>query len=155
MLKNKKISTLPWKVILLFVAFLGVFSHHLHCDEIQAPWEDPTIVHENRLPARSHFFSFFQDPNKFVYTPWDSQNYLNLNGDWQFQLSSSPFTGSTRFYENDASTEDWGTIQVPGNWSLNGYGEPNYVNMRADFAPDENPLTVNKIPRDTLSLIHI
>lgn len=149
MLKNKKIKTLPREVILLFVAFLCVFSHYLHSEEVKALWEDPTIVQENRLPARSHFFSFFQDPNKFVYTPWDAQNYLNLNGIWQFQLSSSPFTGATRFYENDASTADWGTIKVPGNWSLNGYGVPNYVNMRADFAPDENPLTVNKIPRDT------
>ena len=149
MFKNKKIKSLPREVVLLFVAVLSTFSHDLHCEEVKALWEDPTIVQENRLPARAHFFSFSEDPNKFVYSPWSSQNYLNLNGTWQFELSSSPFTGSTRFYENDASTEGWGTIPVPGNWSLNGYGVPNYVNMRADFAPDENPLTVNKIPRDT------
>ena len=113
------------------------------------PWNDHTLFSQNRLPARSHFYAFTTDPGTFSYTPWKSEDYISLNGEWDFRLSQSPRLGAVDFYKNTYDTASWGHIQVPGNWSLNGYGKPNYVNMRADFANDSSELPLGHIPIDS------
>lgn len=113
------------------------------------PWNDHTLFSQNRLPARSHFYAFTTDPGTFSYTPWKSEDYISLNGEWDFRLSQSPRLGAVDFYKNTYDTASWGHIQVPGNWSLNGYGKPNYVNMRADFANDSSELPLGHIPLDS------
>ncbi|RDV29411.1 DUF4981 domain-containing protein [Alteromonas aestuariivivens] len=101
------------------------------------PWENPTIFEQNRLPARAHFFAFTRDPGQFVYSPWESQDYLSLNGDWKFSLVANPFEVDANFASAQFNDSDWGTIPVPGNWELNGYSYPNYVNTLPDFERQE------------------
>ena len=35
----------------------------------------------------------------------------------------------TDFYKTDLDDSQWGTIPMPGNWEMNGYGQPEYVNI--------------------------
>lgn len=35
----------------------------------------------------------------------------------------------TDFYKTDYDDSKWNTIAMPGNWELNGYGDPEYVNV--------------------------
>lgn len=81
-----------------------------------------------------------------------SEFYLDLNGTWKFkyhdtQAEMDPAIGGTTA-EQAAS---WDDIKVPGNWEVQGFGIPIYVNTDFEFAtwqpkppyiPDENPTGV-------------
>ncbi|WP_167957250.1 glycoside hydrolase family 2 TIM barrel-domain containing protein [Anaerosporobacter faecicola] len=50
-----------------------------------------------------------------------------LDGAWDFQIYSSP-ESLTVFPPVSFDHSEWNTIQVPGNWELQGYGAPIYTN---------------------------
>ena len=56
-----------------------------------------------------------------------SQNYLDLNGEWDFA-----------YCDNDRQEPTWTKIRVPGNWEVQGFGTAIYVNQPYEFAP-RNP----------------
>ena len=62
-----------------------------------------------------------------------------LNGDWKFYWVDSPSKAPADFYKADYDVSSWGTIKVPANWELNGYGTPIYVNVDNEFRPNEPP----------------
>ena len=138
-------------VFMLFIPCKTSFASNASSSSTSELWENPLVVAQNRLPARAHFYAHTRPQQGFLYTPWHSADYINLNGEWSFQFASSPFIEPRNFYDVSFNPEEWGTIQVPGNWSLNGYGVPNYVNMRADFADaslNGAPPEIGKIPHD-------
>lgn len=108
-------------------------------------WENPQIFEVNRLPQRSHFWAYSQDPGQFSLHPGMTDDVMNLNGQWDFILVENPFVKSGAFQQSNYDCSSWGTIAVPGNWELNGYGYPNYVNMRQDF-PEQSG--VGQIPHE-------
>lgn len=69
---------------------------------------------------------------------------LSLNGTWDFAFSQddSDITGNA---------SEWGTIKVPGNWELQGYDFPVYVNTIYDFATKDPqpPALPEAIPTGT------
>lgn len=81
-----------------------------------------------------------------------SENYVSLNGTWKFKYHESqeemdPAIGST----TAAQAGDWADIKVPGNWEMQGFGIPIYVNTdfefmtwnpQPPFIPDANPTGV-------------
>ena len=99
-------------------------------------WQNPQVLQKHRLEPRAHFFAFTEDPGAFTTTPWDSSDYLSLNGTWQFKLAENPDAAPDDFMQPDYAEKGWGEIPVPGNWELNGYGYPNYVNIRLDYGPE-------------------
>lgn len=96
-------------------------------------WQNPQVFQINKQPPRAHFYSFLKDPGHFVSEPWAHNNYLNLNGLWKFNYVTDPTQRPNDFYKNDYDVSTWKDIKVPANWQLEGYGVPNYVNMRVDF----------------------
>lgn len=81
-----------------------------------------------------------------------SGNYLSLNGTWKFRYHDSQTEMDPLAGETDASkAESWDDIKVPGNWELQGFGIPVYVNTdfefmtwkpKPPFIPEENPAGV-------------
>lgn len=72
-------------------------------------WANLQILNRNTLPPRAHFAV---------------QDSESLNGLWQFQLCPNPFATPTQF----------GEIDVPGMWQLQGYGDPpQYTNISYPF----------------------
>lgn len=67
-----------------------------------------------------------------------SPYYLSLNGTWDFKYAES---------EQEIPSE-WVGIKVPGNWEIQGWGTPVYVNTTYEFAPfDPQPPTLpERIP---------
>ncbi|MGB3727260.1 MAG: glycoside hydrolase family 2 TIM barrel-domain containing protein [Glaciecola sp.] len=96
-------------------------------------WENPEVFAVNKLPMRASFYPFNSDPGAFVSEPWSQSNYLLLNGKWKFHYSKSPQERPELFFQADYDVSQWDDIPVPANWQLQGYGVPNYVNMRVDF----------------------
>ncbi len=75
--------------------------------------------------------------------PMEGQWRMSLNGRWAFKYYENA-EAVARGKENgapingkDNSLEGWGSIEVPGNLELQGYGVPVYVNMKNEF--ESNP----------------
>lgn len=93
-------------------------SSHDYCNE--------QIFERNRLPSRAYFIP---------------EHSILLNGQWRFHYASSPELAPLSTEEISASD----TIEVPGHWQLQGYGNPHYTNVQfpfpvdPPFVPSENP----------------
>jgi beta-galactosidase len=93
--------------------------------------EDPSQLHIGTLKARSEYTPFAQDEDAFASRETSSRFRL-LNGRWGFEGYESV----------EDLPKDWltrpvsGTMPVPGNWELNGFGKPMYVNIQYPFPYD-------------------
>ena len=85
--------------------------------EIGEWWNDLGVYQVNKMPPRADVIG----------------DMRLLNGDWQFAYCESPKDRIKDFYKTDFDATDWGTMPVPGNWELNGYGNPVYVNVANEF----------------------
>ncbi len=96
-------------------------------------WEDPTVFELNKLAAHAH---------------WQRSTAKSLNGDWQFKLFNQPEQIPDSLIQGATLAANWGTIQVPGNWTMQGYDKPIYTNVQMPFhanppfVPSENPTGV-------------
>jgi beta-galactosidase len=62
-----------------------------------------------------------------------------LDGQWAFHYVPNADERPTDFFHTDFDDSGWGSIPVPGNWELNGYGVPVYVNTTNDFDNSQLP----------------
>lgn len=96
-------------------------------------WHDLQVNEINRLPLHTMHFAY--DPNDFSGTGAEyldkkkSMNYLSLEGTWKFNWVANADERPTDFYKTDLDDSKWNNIQMPGNWEMLGYGQPEYVNV--------------------------
>ena len=96
-------------------------------------WHDLQVNEINRLPL--HTLHFAYDPNDFPGTGAEyldkkqSMNYMSLDGTWKFNWVANADERPTDFYKTDLDDSKWKNIQMPGNWEMLGYGQPEYVNI--------------------------
>ena len=70
----------------------------------------------------------------------DSSPYIKvLNGRWKFALAPNPAAAPEGFYRDEVDVSGWDEITVPGNWELQGYGQPIYTNVQYPFPFDNLP----------------
>ncbi|CRK17088.1 hypothetical protein BN1723_011218 [Verticillium longisporum] len=95
-------------------------------------WQHQAVFRRNTLPARSYHIP---------------ETSLLLNGQWEFSYTSCP-EESPQPGDEDVPEDNWGTIEVPGHWQLQGHGRPHYTNtvfpipVCPPFAPTDNPTGV-------------
>ncbi len=106
-------------------------------------WEMPELTALNTLPAHTLTVPFpanaalSTDPSA---SPW----YQSLNGVWEFRLLPRPEAVTA----SALAEGGWQPIQVPGNWTMQGFGKPHYTNVQMPFpnmppsVPDDNPTGV-------------
>lgn len=87
-------------------------------------WEDEQVLSVNREPARAYFIPYFIKKG-------DCQ--LSLNGRWSFRWTPTPEERIKDFWRTDYPCTDWGKLDVPANWEVNGYGTPIYVSAGFPF----------------------
>ena len=96
-------------------------------------WHDLQVNEINRLPLHTMHFAY--DPNDFPGTGAEyldkkkSMNYLSLEGTWKFNWVANADERPTDFYKTDLDDSKWNNIQMPDNWEMLGYGQPEYVNV--------------------------
>ena len=103
--------------ILLSVILLSLFAKAQDV-EVKDWWNDLGVYQVNKMPPRADV---------------SNNTCTILNGDWQFAYCESPKDKIKDFYKTDYDASDWGIMPVPGNWELNGYGNPVYVNVANEF----------------------
>ena len=91
-------------------------------------WQQPELNEVNRMPMHTHVLS-------------ESADRITLNGSWDFLWQQGSQSMLDAFYRTDYQLTDgeanplfacankWSKIAVPGNWELNGFGDPIYLNI--------------------------
>ncbi|XPF95109.1 glycoside hydrolase family 2 TIM barrel-domain containing protein [Colwellia sp. RE-S-Sl-9] len=114
-------------------------------------WENPEVIHINKLPARATSYSF--DTVEQALTRDRTQASIKmLNGDWKFNFVEKAEDRPKNFYKSNFNSKQWKSIPVPSNWEMEGYGTPIYTNsqypMFKNGATDENSIVPPFITRD-------
>ncbi len=104
-------------------------------------WENPAVFAEGRLEPRATSYPF-PDPQSALKgdshsSPW----VMSLNGKWKFNYAAKPSERPKDFYQEGYDTSAWADINVPGNWELQGFGTPIYVNIGFGGFPVNPPYT--------------
>ncbi|MFZ1714012.1 MAG: sugar-binding domain-containing protein, partial [Saprospiraceae bacterium] len=114
--------------ILLFFAY-NFFGQSFTFTE----WENEKIVDINKLAPHAIAMTYATVPqaikDDYAGSPW----YQSLNGTWKFNYVDQPSKAPRDFFKTTFNDQKWGTIPVPGNWELNGYGIPIYTNIIYPF----------------------
>ncbi|UDQ98490.1 glycoside hydrolase family 2 TIM barrel-domain containing protein [Lentisphaerota bacterium WC36G] len=116
--------------------------------ETSRDWENSEIFGINKLNA--HNPNILLPPAKSINKPTLFYSRINndfaehgkyLNGVWKFNYAKSFDKRPLNFYQNDYDVSNWGNINVPGNWQLQGYGVPLYSNYKYPFKVDPPRVT--------------
>ncbi|MDP2338463.1 MAG: glycoside hydrolase family 2 TIM barrel-domain containing protein [Bacteroidota bacterium] len=105
-------------------------------------WENPAVSEINRETPRAYFVPFATAEQALKNDIWKSPFIQTLNGTWQFHLSHTPSVRPFYFFKDDYDTDDWTTIKVPGNWEMQGFDVPIYVNIQ--YPHEATPPTIQK-----------
>jgi len=96
-------------------------------------WENPAVLGINKLP----YHATLQLPSKQK----ECKEIIPLDGQWLFHWAKDPESRPVGFEREDYDVNQWDKITVPGNWQLQGYGKPIYVNMNYPFHRDKPSVT--------------
>lgn len=102
-------------------------------------WENPKIFGINKLAPQANFFSFERRALALAEDKSASKYYQSLDGNWSFYWVEDERKKLTDFYKEDYDVSNWGTMPVPGNWEVNGFGIPIYVNQAYAFQSKNAP----------------
>ncbi|MBQ9362663.1 MAG: DUF4981 domain-containing protein [Bacteroidaceae bacterium] len=117
------------KRILIIVALMLSFTVQAQVHD----WENPAVLGINKLP----YHATLQLPSKWK----ECREIMSLNGQWLFHWSKDPESRPIGFEREDYDVSQWNKITVPGNWQLQGFGKPIYVNMQYPFHRDRPSVT--------------
>lgn len=111
------------------------------------PWNNPQVNEENRMPMHASFFAYENAEAAECGDRTLSQRYLPLDGEWRFLFTENLDERPADFYRTDFNDGGWATMTVPGVWELNGYGDPQYVNIGYCWR-DRYPLAPPAVPAE-------
>jgi len=117
------------RILIILTAVLSISA------QAQTPhdWENPHVLGINKLP----YHATLQLPSKWK----ECKEIISLDGRWKFHWAKDPDARPAEFYREDFDVSGWDDITVPGNWQLQGYGKPIYVNMQYPFHRDRPSVT--------------
>ncbi len=102
-------------------------------------WRNLNVLEINRETPRNGSVPFSTIEEALKSERWESPFYQSLNGIWKFNYSDGPGSRPVDFYLDGYSTDNWHDIEVPGNWEVQGFGVPMYMNHPFEFSPRETP----------------
>ncbi len=111
-------------------------------EKTPADWENQHVFQINKEEPRASFIPYKSKENALRDVKWESSLLHSLNGKWQFHLAKNPSERPYYFFKDDYDTRDWGEINVPSNWEMEGYDIPIYTNVK--YPHDKTPPTIQK-----------
>lgn len=122
---------------LLFIISLSLFSLSPPIEEPHPhDWENPLIVSRNTEPPHATLIPYADGEKALAGDRFASEFIQLLNGEWKFHWVSRPSDRPRDFFRPEYDLSGWKDITVPGNWQLQGYGVPIYMNSDYPFPPD-------------------
>ncbi len=111
----------------------------------QHDWENPHVLGINKLP----YHVTLGLPSAASECP----EVISLNGDWDFKWSPNPDSRPIGFEAEDFDVSGWDKIAVPGNWQMQNFGKPIYVNISYPFERNR-PSVTSEPPKDWYAYDH-
>ena len=102
--------------------------------------ENAGIQHVGTLAPRNEFTPFAPGQDPFS-AKEQSELRVALNGEWDFAAFDAPEEAPEAWWEAPPTRK----MPVPGNWEMNGFGKPVYLNVRypipydPPYVPQKNP----------------
>jgi beta-galactosidase len=113
-------------------------------------WQNPSVIDRNKERGHATLMVYVDERTALAGDREGSPYFKLLNGDWLFNWAPTPDSAPAGFYREDFDAGKWDTIAVPGNWQLQGYGRPIYVNWGYTFpqngVPRVDPRVVKNYP---------
>ncbi|MCJ8294081.1 MAG: DUF4981 domain-containing protein [Colwellia sp.] len=123
-----KFSILNQKLVLSLAGILlAISAPNLAFAKNANDWENPEVIHINKMPARVTSYSY-DNTEQALKRDRNNGSIKMLNGEWKFNFVDKSEDRPLNFYETDFNSKSWSTIPVPSNWELQGYGTPIYTN---------------------------
>jgi beta-galactosidase len=91
-------------------------------------WENIDVTAINREQSHAPWGAYETAEQAASCDRTTSKWVVSLDGTWKFALRDKP-DDVENFWENGFSHQGWRSIKVPGNWELQGFGEPIYTNV--------------------------
>jgi len=120
-------------ISVLMLVCVGLFSQEIF------DWENPEVVGINKEKPRAHFIEYESENGAIEGSLDYNNNYHLLNGNWKFNWVKKMADRPIDFYKPGYNVENWKKIAVPGNWELQGYDIPIYLNHPYEFTRNPNP----------------
>ena len=144
---------------LLAVTILQAQEHRVISELRETPyWQDVNVVKVNKEYPRTQFMTYDNEQEALGTRFDESKYYIPLNGTWKFYFVEGYKQLPENITDSLVSMEGWSDINVPGNWEMQGFGMPIYVNhpyefverdpktrlptMAPPYLPEENPVGV-------------
>ena len=115
-------------------------------------WQaNPEIVGVNRLPHHATLMPYNNFKEAEACNRYESSRCKLLNGKWRFKLYKNYAYKPTDFAQPHYDSHNWDSIQVPGSWTMQGYDQNQYCNVRypwegsEDICPPNAPTNHNPV----------
>ena len=118
---------------LLFASTVVLSSQGVAKNQERQPWEDHRVFATNKLPPRATSFGFENKLAALNLTKEQTTSFMLLNGQWPFHWRASPNDKPNGFEKPTFNDTHWEQITVPGNWEVEGFGHPIYLDERFPF----------------------
>ena len=92
--------------------------------------QKPYLDHLSDYIENLAVFEENQEPGRAFHIP---EKHLSLNGTWKFAYYESPHDVPKDFFAPSFNDRKWGSIDVPSNWEMQGYGQAVFRNVSAPF----------------------
>jgi len=97
--------------------------------------ENPAVFEENQEEGHTRVVAY-STVEEALRMDWESSaSQLDLNGTWKFFYSDTPEGLPEGFFREDFNDSNWNNIAVPGNWEMQGFGDPLFRNVTTPFKP--------------------
>lgn len=126
------------KIRTLIFLIVMALAFNVKAQEIADWWNDVSVCEVNKVDPRTNVIPY-QDEKGINNLEYRSSPYYKcLNDRWKFHWVEKPADKPQGFYNVGYDVSSWDYINVPGNWELNGYGVPVYINQQNEF-PSNQP----------------
>ena len=99
-------------------------------------WQDMNATSVNAETRRTETIWFADRADALAKGFRESENYLGLNGMWDFRYFDD-YHAMEQAFRSGRNDGTWDQVRVPGNWEVQGFGVPIYVNTTYDFCPKD------------------
>jgi beta-galactosidase len=138
-----KINYLTLALVIGLTSIASIYAQESRATSTQRKkpyWQDVNVVQVNKEYPRTQFMTFDSKQEALSSRFEESKYYISLNGTWNFYYVDGYKDLPDNVTDSVVSLADWKTINVPGNWELQGFGTPIYVNHPYEFV-ERDPKT--------------
>ena len=123
----------------LWICLAWMWPQGMSAQEGKLPyWRDVQVTSVNTVAPHAAFMTYANRTQALSGRYEKSSYYQLLNGIWKFYYADSEKSLPAGVTAAQVDESTWHSIQVPGNWEVQGFGTAIYTNQSYEFMP-HNP----------------